>query len=90
MSVCRATVFAEVLEPGMTHRSGVLDNGTQWGFDEVTIIDADRNKVQLRVRNGVHVPVGPAVLEVDFAVKGQSKAIINGVRQAAPAAASSK
>lgn len=90
MSVCRATVFAEVLEPGVTHRSGTLDNGTNWSFDQVTVIDADRNKCELRVRPGVHLPVGAHVLEVDFTVKGQAKATVIGVRQPAAGQAASK
>lgn len=83
MTVCRATVFAEVLEPGVTHRSGVLDNGNSWGFDQVTVIDADRNKVELRVRQGLALPVGPQVLEVDFQIKGSPKGTVVGVRQPA-------
>jgi hypothetical protein len=78
--IVRSIVQCEVLAPGVTTRSGVLDNGNKWSIDEVTVIDSDRNKATLRVQHGVNVPVGFCHLDVDCATKGNARIEVKAAR----------
>jgi len=82
--IVRAMVTGEVLAPGVTSRSGTLDNGAKWSLDEVTLIDSDRNKATLRVAHGVQVPVGFCELLVDCATKGNARIEVKACKQVGP------
>lgn len=58
-----------------TERTGTLDNGTPWRVRDVEVIDADDNKVVLRLRDGVSVEAGkPYVLTLDVETDQRLKA----------------
>jgi hypothetical protein len=69
----RTRARMEVLQPGLKLRSGTFDDGRSWSVREVNAIDEDRNKVTVRVADGVEIAPGHFDVVFDHTVTGAAK-----------------